>query len=125
MTKYLLTFAAVAIASAVAIAEVQSFDALIPAGKTLTATPSRKAASVPVEVRIDKAVPESGTLAVQAIHTLADGSPATNSVATVTITNGTTYAIASAPYVLRGDRLLLTFSDATNGCVTVVSDIKD
>lgn len=124
MRKYLLVFAAVALASA-AIAGVQSMDARIPADKTLETVPSRKAASVPVEIRIDKADPESGTVAIQAIHTLADGTPATNSVATVAITNGTAYAIASAPYVLRGDRLLLTFSDATNGCVTVVSDIKD
>lgn len=123
MRKYLLVFAAVALASA-AIAGVQSMDARIPADKTLETVPSRKAASVPVEVRVNGATPNSGTLTLQAIHTLADGSPVTNAVASIQGTNGV-YKLASAPYVLRGDRLLLTFSAVTNGNVTVVSDIKD
>lgn len=108
----------------IAIAGVQSLDARIPAGGTIVATPSRKAASIPVEVRVNDAVPNSGTLTLTAIHLTAAGVPVTNAVATLQGTNGV-YKIASAPYVLRGDRLLLTFSAVTNGTVTLISDIKE
>ena len=122
--KKILTLAAIATFAAAAIAGIQSMDARVPAGKVVEAVPSREAASVPVEVRVAGAQPNSGTLTLTTIHVLADGTPTTNTVASVGGTNGV-YAIASAPYVLRGGRLVFTFSAVTNGNLTAVFDIKD
>lgn len=116
--------AVVCLAAVAAIAGVQSMDARITASKTVVTTPSKSAASVPVEVRVANAAPNSGTLVLTAIHTKADGTPATNTVASIQGTNGV-YKLANAPYVLRGDRLVFTFSAVTNGNLTAVFDIMN